>query len=606
MRLHRSTNLVASLLLSATLLACSGAFGRAMDRGDQAAAAGEWDAAAQAYEEAARLDPEDEEAQAKLLHAHQEQARERIAKGKSLMAAGKPADALQPFFDAMKLDPKNPGGKQGFEDAKAQVLGLAKAALDADRNKEGFKLARAVLLFEPASPEARELEARAKIKIADAAAARGQDEEKRGQLTLALVDYGEALAFRPDHAVAGPRAVELKKEIRSEVTFWVALGNFDGDKSSDDLGNDVNADTLSAGLDTTLPLRIVGTMPKAPKTQTWKLQGMRLGGEFRNYHYDKQSSRSSRTCDYVCGKELVANPDYATAEAEMRESQSALGQAEGRAQAAKAAVPALERAKEQARANADARKQDLSRAEADLSNCQAGAAGQPGACSAEQQRRDRAQQDADQADSALRQAESDLSSAQSEQSSAESDLMSKRSDAEMKKQRFTQTPAKVEVDKHCSHTYSVETVAVSGDVECMLRGESLYDTTAVLTQSVAGKFAKQDDSFPPQAGVCAEVASGDPLVIPSQGEVKKQVVRSAVAATQKEVLTAFEKYRQSYAIRAKQADADRHADDATDLWVRYAFSLSPAERQKQADSLNRAISALHAVETEGVDSALRE
>jgi len=596
--------MLGALLLSAALVACSGAFGRAMDRGDQAAAAGHWDEAASAYKEALRLDPDDEEARAKLTRAKKGQAGERIAKGKELMAGGHPAEALQPFFDAMKLDPKNPGGKQGFEDAKAQVIGLAKAALDADKNKEGFKLARAVLLFEPANPEARQLEDRAKGKIADAATARGQDEEKQGKLTLALVDYGEALYFRPGHATAGPRAAELKTIVRTQVTYWVALGNFDGDKSSDDLGNDVSAATISDGLDATLPLRVIGSLPKDPKT--FKLQGMRLGGEFRNYHYDRQSSRSNRTCDYVCGKELVSNPDYATAEAEMRESQSALGQAEGRAQSARAQVPPLERARDQARTNADARRQDLARADQDLSNCNAGAAGQPNACSTEQQRRDRAQQDSSQADAAQNQAESDLASAQSELSSAESDLQSKRSDADSKKLRFQQTPAKIEVDKHCQHTYSVETVSVSGDVECMLRGESLYDTTAVLTQAVAGKFAKSDESFPAQAGVCLEVAKGDPLVIPSQGEVKKQVVRSAVGATQREIMSAFGKYRQGYASRAKEAQADKRPDDAVDFYVRYAFSLSPTERKNEADGLNRAIAALHDVEPEGVDSALAD
>ena len=36
-------------LLVLALSGCSGAFGRAMERGDQAAAAGRWDAAAQAF-----------------------------------------------------------------------------------------------------------------------------------------------------------------------------------------------------------------------------------------------------------------------------------------------------------------------------------------------------------------------------------------------------------------------------------------------------------------------------------------------------------------------------------------------------------------------------
>jgi tetratricopeptide (TPR) repeat protein len=593
-------------ILVFALSACSGAFGRFMEKGDQAAAAGNWDEAAQAYLEAARLDPEDEEAAAKLHRAKQEQAKGRIAKGRELLAAGRASDALQPFFEASQLDPANPGGKQGFTEARGVVLKQARAALEAGKLKEGYKLARAVLLFEPTDTEARELEATAKVRIADAAAARGQAEETKGQLTLALVDYGEALAFKPDHATAGPRAEELKKTLRAQVTFWVALSNFDGDKSSDDLGNDVNADVLSQGLDASLPLRIVGTTPQGPKDKSFKLAGMRLGGEFRNYRYDKKSSRSSRSCDYVCGKELVPNPEYATAEAEMRAAQSALGAAEGRAQAAKAAVPNFERARDAARSNVDARRQDLARAEQELSNCKSASGGQPGTCATEEQRRDRAREDSDRADQTFHQAESDVSSARSELSSAESDLSSKRSDADFKKRRFETTPAKVEIDKHCTHTYSVDTVTVSGEVECQLHGEGLYDTNAVLTQSVAGKFSKQDDSFPPQAGVCAEVASGDPLTLPSQPEVKKKVVFSAVAATQREILAAFERYRMGYSTRAKEAQADRRADDAADLYVRWVFTLSAAERGGDIDIVKRTIAELHGVEVEGVDVALKQ
>jgi hypothetical protein len=92
------------------------------------------------------------------------------------------------------------------------------------------------------------------------------------------------------------------------VTFYVALKNFDGDKTADELGSDVNAAAIGGGLDPTLPLRVVDKMPK-PKAHT--AQGMRLGGVFRGYNFGKKTTRSSQSCDYICGKELVPNPAYA-------------------------------------------------------------------------------------------------------------------------------------------------------------------------------------------------------------------------------------------------------------------------------------------------------
>jgi hypothetical protein len=68
----------------------------------------------------------------------------------------------------------------------------------------------------------------------------------------------------------------------------------------------------------------------------------------------------------------------------------------------------------------------------------------------------RAEQDEKLAEEEAKRTETALSNAKSELSSAESDLFSKKSDASFKKTHFEQTPAKIEVDKHCLHTYAVD------------------------------------------------------------------------------------------------------------------------------------------------------
>ncbi len=594
---------LAPLLLVAAL-GCGGAFRQAMDRGDAMAASGNWDAAAAAYAEAVQLDPEDEEARAKLQQAKRSQAARRVEKGKALLAAGNARDAMVPFFEATKIDPSNAEARDGYARAKSKVLTDAETALAQGQLKLAYELARHVLLIEPADGQAAALEAKAKEKIAEAAVTRAEESEKKGLLALALVDYGEALQFAPRHPRAQERAADIRGRLRTQVTYWVALKNFDGEKRTDDFGADVNADVLSRQIDPSLPLRVVSSMPAEPKDKSYRLQGMRLGGVFRNYQFDRTSSRADRRCEYVCGKQQKPNPQYATAEAEMRAAQSALGSAEGRVSAAKAAVPAAERARDSAKQRADSARQELSRAEQDLSSCKSSSGGQANACNAEQQRRDRAKSEADRAETDQRDAERALDDAKREQSDAESDLTFKRMDAESKKRAFESTPSTIEVDKICPHRYSVETVRVAGEVECVLRGEGLYDTTPVLSRPVTGRFATEDETFPAQPGLCAEVAKADPLRLPSEADVKAQVLASAISATTTEIVGTFDGYRRNFLARAREAERDGRADEASDLYLRFLLTRGEKDNSPDFDTAKKALAKLRGVEKTAVELAI--
>lgn len=587
------------VFLALALSGCNQAFHDAMQRGDDFAAVGDWDRAAESYQEALGYDPEDEDAQLKLLFARRQQARVRVARGLALLDAGNAREALVPLFDATRLDPRSLDAQRGFAQARQAVLGQGAGALEAGQFKEAFSLARALLNLQPQDPAGLALEAQAKSKIAQAAFERGQAAEQANQLGAALVAYGEAMQFEPGHEQAFARASEARRRIREEVTYYVALKNFDGDESADDLGSDVNAAMLANGLDPVLPLRVLDALPKPGKGI--RAQGMRLGGVFRGYGYHKSASRSSRTCDYVCGKELVSNPAYASAEAAMRSSQSALASAEGRLSSAQAAVGPAERARDGARSSAALAKTEADRAEQDLQACRTRTSSQAGACSVEEQRRNRSQEDNTRASAEASRTESAYQSARNEVSSAESALASARSDAASKKAIFEGTPVKVEVDKHCSHSYEVETVVVSGEIECQLRGEGLYDTDAVLAQPVQGRVSRSDQTFPAQAGVCSEVASGDPLTLPSPGEVKRLVLASAVANTQSAILGVFDRYRQGYFVRARAASADHRGGDAVESYVRFLATLNQEERTgPQGQEALAALVALSQVDEAGV------
>jgi tetratricopeptide (TPR) repeat protein len=599
---RRFAGLLALLLL--LLTACGSAFQDAMDRGDQLAASGDWDRAAEAYEAAMRLDPDDEDARFKLRWARAQAARERVAEGLRLVAQGRVKEAMLPFSEAMKLDRQNREAREGYEGAKSRVMRDARAALDAGKLKEGYELARHVLLFEPRNAAAEALESEARSKIADAAVARAAEHEKGGRPELALVDYGEALRFVPAHTTALERKTEVRRALRLEITYWVGLKNFDGEKKADDFGADVNADTLSRGLDASLPLRVVSQLPPVPKGASYKLAGMRLGGIFRGYDFDRSSSRTTRACDYVCGKETVPNPEYPRAEAEMRASQAALGSAEGRVNSAKASVPSAEQTVATARQTHEARRSELSQAEQDLSRCLSSQS-QAGACSAERARRDRLQNDERTAADALAGAERALESAKRELREAESALSRARMDAESKRRAFDATPTTMQIDKHCTHRYSVETVTVSASVECALRGEGLYDTDAVLVESVRGQFGASDESFPAQPGLCAEVATADPLRLPAEPDVRRRVLASAIGATQARLLAAFGRYRDGFVTRARQAEKDGRPDDAAREYVR--FLLTRGDGEKDPGAFAEALAALarlRGIEQKAVEIAL--
>jgi tetratricopeptide (TPR) repeat protein len=568
-RPHAHPFRLSTLVLVVGLLAgCNTVFRDAMARGDAAAEANRWDEAAAAYAEAVAADPDDEEARLDLGHARRQQALIRVARGEALLKEGRSSEALTPLAEAVRLDPFGLEAKNALGRAKTQVLAEAEQALVENRDKHAYQLARAFLRVDPQHERMNEIDSIARQKVADSAVSRGNALEKSGNISLALVDFGEAIQYVPGHPKALERAAVLRKSLREQVTYIVALKNFDGEQNADDLGSDVDAAALANGMDPALALRIVDTLPKPP---AYRLQGMRLGGLFRGYQFKHTSSASNRSCDYICGTELVENPAYAGAQASMRAAHRALASAESRRAAARIAVGPAQQERnrmqtEQARAALEA-----SRAEQDLAACRAlgSPPGQANTCGTEQARRDRASSDLQLANDALSRAASVAANAESELADAERDLAAKQGDAANKKLTFEQTPAKVSVDKHCLHNYRVDTHFVNGDVEVKLKGEGLYDTEVVLNRSVNGRVARQDDTFPAQAGVCAEVAQADPLTVPSEPDTKKLLLASAIDETQKELVSAFDRYRGGYLNRGNTAVADGRPDQAADQLVRY-------------------------------------
>ncbi len=228
---------------------------------------------------------------------------------------------------------------------------------------------------------------------------------------------------------------------------------------------------------------------------------------------------------------------------------------------------------------------------------------QPGACSAVEAAASNAESQYQQASSERQRAESDLNDAQSSYSSAQSRRSQAESESQSAAAHFRSTPPQISVDKHCNHDYPVDTVSVRGNVELALKGESLYDTTPVLNESVSGHFDATDETFKAEQGFCAEVASGKALNLPREPDVRKKVVENAITNAQTSIIGAFERYRKDLLTKARASDTDKKNDDAADLYARFVFtSTKPgADEGKAKESLSKIVG----VTPDAVDLAMK-
>lgn len=278
----RFYGLLCGVALALSVAGCSSLYSEAIDRGDIAAAAGNWDEAARHYQNAADLEPGEKEARDKLRNAKQHQAAERVKIAKAALASGRPREALRPAFDATQFDPASADAKATFDQAYKGTIAEAQKELDAQNYRQALVVAREILAILPQDAGAADIEGQARTRIAEQAVQKGEALEKDGKISQALMQYGEALVMRPDNGTALGRMGDLRMQLRDRVMFHVVLGTFDGDTAADNLGSNVGAQDVARGIDGSYLIRV---SDKLPPKQAFTLQGMRLGGLFKGYRF---------------------------------------------------------------------------------------------------------------------------------------------------------------------------------------------------------------------------------------------------------------------------------------------------------------------------------
>ncbi len=179
--LSRHGTLLAGLLL----LACSDAATRSIDEGNRLARSGKLDAAAERFEEAARLDPG---------------PRARVLLGNVRWAQGKAEQAREAWAEALKVAPEQPDA----------LLGTARADLAAGQTAKAAETAGAVIERHPERADARLVRAAARLA--------GQQ-----QLDEALTDVDAALTGRGEELEAlylkGCVLIALKRYADAQAAF---------------------------------------------------------------------------------------------------------------------------------------------------------------------------------------------------------------------------------------------------------------------------------------------------------------------------------------------------------------------------------------------------
>jgi tetratricopeptide (TPR) repeat protein len=598
-RLAPLRRLVPLLLLTAAL-GCGSAYGTAMKRGDDFAAAGLWDKAAAEYQRASSLDPSEPEAQIKLRQMRRRMSLERLARGKSLMARGEIAVGLAAIHEAVRLDPESADAQRALTEANLTALRKAEELLDADEGKKAFELTSLVLAGSPNDPRARDLDARVRERLAEQAYNRAEAFAAKGKLGNALAEFAASAFYRPAYKDAKLRVGQVRLSLEQELTFWVVLERFTDTGSG--LGATLSPDLFGQSFDDKLPLKVVASLPGAaaasggtkasrPAEPPSNVRGVKVWGKFDGYGFNHDKSKVGRTCDYVCGKDYVPNPQYAAAE-------RAVGDAERQQAQADNEVARAQQEIDRAQQEVDRLQQELSRAEAEadrarseLDRCESQK--KPDdimPCSSERSRFESEQRDVTSLRERMASPRGALESARERLTSARDRSNTARQSRERATETMRSTPKQKEIDRMCAHNFDVDVHTVRARVTVQLSAAHLAGTGALLDAvPFEYRVEQQDEAREAHPNRCPALAQRDPLQLPSEKEVKQRLVSQAIAGLREKVLATHDQYRQRFLADARREEAAGLTEEAVESYVRYFLTgprkLDPRDQKQIGDFL---------------------
>jgi tetratricopeptide (TPR) repeat protein len=581
-------------------LGCGGAFGKALKRGDELAQRGQWDLAAQQYEQALEIKPNDPTAIAKLAEVRRRQAVERVAKARVLLGQGDLSGALTLVQEAARFDPNNADARALLAEVNGRVLDKAEQLLAADEDHKALELSMLVLKGAPGDERARRIDAQAREKLATAAYQRAEEFAKKGKRGNALLELVLATLYSPGFRDSTARITKLKQELRDEVTFWAVVGTFRGDARAADVSKNLSPDLLAQGIDSGLPLRVVAQAPPGVRPA----RGIRLTGSVEGYQFNKSQTPAERSCEYVCGKSTVQNRDWADSAKAVNDWRGALSQTQAQVNQEQAEVAKHRRVVDDLQRDVDRAQIEVDRAKLELERCQAPAPGDAYACQNQQRRADEAQRRLGAAQARLDGPAQNLAAAEARLAEAEQKRDGAQNGLSGEESRLASTPRTADVEMQCKHNYVVTTYSVSGGVTVKLTGESLGDRARVWDgEPLRYDTSKQDEAFAAQPGRCAEVASGDPLQLPAEKDIKHDLATQAVAGVRAKIVAAYDQYRQEFLTVGRREEAAGVREEAVESYVRFLLA-SPSGKDGERQRIRAFLAKARGLSGAALDQAL--
>ena len=472
--------------------------------------------------------------------------------------------------DAARLDPESADAQRALAEANAAALRKAEELLAADDGKQAFDLTSLVLKASPNDPRARSTDGRVRDRLAEQAYGRAEAFLQKNKRGNALMELAACVGYRPAYKDAKLRIGELKLELTKELMFTVVLDRFAAGAGSPDLANALSPELLARSFDERLPLRVVREAPPEKEAA----RGVRVSGKFDAYKFVHDQTKVGRTCDYVCGKDTKPNPEYANVEQQVASAERRQATAEEDVARIQKDVDRYQKEVDGLMKDVDRAQQDADKARADLDRCrQQAKPGDSSACSSEDSRFRSEQSDLENQRRRISSPQSNLSSARDRLASANESRNSARRDRERETERMRTTPRTIEVDRMCAHNYSVDVHTLAARVTVELSAEALADKTKILDKEpFEYKVARKDEAFEAQQGRCAAVASGDPLTLPSEKDVKQELVTQAIGGVREKVMGTYDRYRQRFLADARREEAAGLSEEAVEAYVRYLLT----------------------------------
>ena len=541
---------------------CGGAFAHAMKRGDQYSRAEMWDSAAEAYEEASRLDPRDPRAAVMLRHARQKQAVLRMEQARVMASRQDFVQALHLAREAVAFAPDHLPHQRELNDIVETAAQHASSAASQGNPQRALELASLVLEVAPHHAAAHAIASQVRQTLAQQRFDRAQAFFQQGLTGNAIVELAACLDFVPSFPHARERFVEAFRALRREVTLRVAL--LPSDQPQQPRFSDVvSTNRLTAALDPAIALEL--------SEQPDPASSLLVSGSEVHVSFHRNRTADQLSCDYVCGIDHHPNPDHDQAERLLADAERRVADLERDGSRIESDVHRHQREVDEAESRVTREESDLDRARRELEVCRQRREHDKGHCSSERNRQESHQRRLEEARRTLESGRRRLMQAREEWTSLRDRVHSAGQDRSRTLERMRSTPRMVAVDRVCSHSYTADRHTLAGRLSAKL-----------LVQEPSGRIVVQEpreleavrswQTHAAQPGRCPSAAKGPPSPMPSDQDLRQEMESKLVGQVGKHITDYARERHAVIRAEALRAEAEGRIDAAIEGWVRLAIA----------------------------------